>query len=115
MTKKRVSKELINLIEEKYKKKNRENIKVGDLIKIYYKNFESGKERVQIYKGLIIAIQNKGLGKSFTLRRKIDGIGSEQIFLYHSPKILSIIKEFSQKFKKSKLYYLRLLTKEMKF
>lgn len=114
MKKKNISKELITLIENQYKKNDRETIKVGELVKILYKNIESGKDRLQTYKGLIIAIQNKGLGKSFTLRRKIEGIGSEQIFLYHSPKILSITKEYSLKFRRSKLYYLRLVRKEIK-
>lgn len=112
--KKNISKQLINFIEKKYYKDDRQDIKVGELVKILYKNIESGKERIQTYKGLIIAIQNKGLGKSFTLRRKIDGIGSEQIFLYHSPKILSISKEYSIKFRRAKLYYLRLVKKEIK-
>jgi large subunit ribosomal protein L19 len=114
MIKEKISKDFINLIEKKYEQNDRKTIKVGELVKIFYKNIESGKERIQTYKGLIIGIQNKGLGKSFTLRRKIDGIGSEQIFLYHSPKILSITKEYSLKFRRSKLYYLRLLRKELK-
>lgn len=108
------SKELIKDIELKYQNKNKEKMNVGDLIKVSYKTIENGKERIQIYKGIIIKLQNKGLGKTFTIRRKIEGIGTEQTFLYYSPKIFSILKEFSHKVSRSKLYYLRYLIKKSK-
>jgi len=107
MTKLEFSKKIIESFEKKFQKSEIFTLKVGQIIKVSYKLIESGKERVQTYKGIIIAIQNQGLGKSFTLRRKVQGIGVEQVFLYHSPKIQSITKEDSLKVRRSKLYFLR--------
>lgn len=115
MIRKIFSKKFIDLVENEYKKFKDSNLRVGNLIEIEYKSFESGKERIQLYNGIIIAIQNKGLGKSFILRRKIQGISLEQIFLYHSPNIISISKKESNKICRSKLYYLRHRIKKMHF
>lgn len=109
MGKQLFSKQLIKVIEAKYEKIPKEKINIGDLINVSYKHIENEKERIQIYKGIIIKLQNTGLGKTFTIRRKIEGVGTEQTFLYHSPKIGSIIKESSYKVSRSKLYYLRSL------
>ena len=71
-----------------------------------YRHFAS---KAQMYEGLIIAINNRGLGKSFTLRRTVQGIGVEQIFLLNSPKIVSIVKKQSSKVRRAKLYFIRSL------
>jgi large subunit ribosomal protein L19 len=71
---------------------------------------EGEKERIQMYEGLIISISNKGLGKSFTIRRTVQGIGVEQIFLANSPKIISIVKKQSSTVRRAKLYFLRFLS-----
>lgn len=103
-----ISKNLIKKIEEKYlKNQKNNNIRVGNLIKISYKLKEGDKERLQNYEGLVIGIQNRSIGKSFTLRRTIQGIGIEQLFLLNSPKIDSIFIKDLAKVSKSKLYYLR--------
>jgi large subunit ribosomal protein L19 len=80
---------------------------VGDIIKIEYKIPEGDKERIKSYEGLIISKQNRSLGKSFTLRRTVQGVGIEQIFLLHSPKIASITKKQSSKVRRAKLYFIR--------
>jgi large subunit ribosomal protein L19 len=103
------SKKLINLIEEKYIQSTTTKLSIGDFIRINYKISEGDKERIQSYEGLVIAIQNRSLGKSFTIRRNVQGIGLEQIFLFHSPKIESINCKDSSKVRRSKLYYLRSL------
>ena len=102
--------DLINLVESKYIKTeltNKTIIEIGDLIRVGYKIPEGDKERTQFYEGVIIAKQDKGLRQTFTLRRSVQGIGVEQIFLLHSPKIISIIKKQSSKVRRAKLYYIR--------
>jgi large subunit ribosomal protein L19 len=99
---------LIELVESKYKKTQTE-CHVGDVIRIAYYIPEGEKERIQYYEGIIIAIQNKNIRRSFILRRNIQGIGIEQIFFLHSPKILSILKKQSSKVRRAKLYFLRTL------
>jgi large subunit ribosomal protein L19 len=127
-TKNKFSKNLINLIEEKYlrkdliqnldvstetKKKNslstktQAELKVGDLIQIGYRIPEGDKERIQFYEGLVISKKNRTLGKTFTIRRYVQSIGLEQIFLLHSPKISSLLIKQSSKIRKAKLYFIR--------
>lgn len=87
-----------------------EIIEVGDIIKIGYLIPEGEKDRTQYYEGLVIAKNNRGLGQSFTIRRTVQGIGVEQIFLVNSPKIISITRKQSSKIRRAKLYYLRALS-----
>ena len=106
----------IEYIETKIRNKNTEQtvkkdpIEVGDIIRIGYLIPEGDKERTQYYEGVVIAKQNRGLGKSFTIRRSVQGIGVEQVFLQNSPKIVSITKKQSSKVRRAKLYYLRELS-----
>lgn len=108
-------KDYIGLIElpflENAQKKeiNEKNIEIGDVVRIGYTLYEGTKEKVQYYEGIIIAKNNKQLGKSFTLRRNVQGIGVEQIFLLYSPKILSIVRKQASKVRRAKLYFLRKL------
>ena len=105
--------ELIKYVESKYlineEKNHKASIEIGNIVRIGYSIPEGNKDRTQYYEGLIIAINNKGLGKSFVLRRTVQGIGLEQVFLLNSPKILSIVKKQSSKVRRSKLYFIRTL------
>ena len=107
------SKNLLNIIESKHFSQTfsslGKELKSGDIVRIGYKIPEGDKERIQYYEGLIICIQNKGISKSFTLRRTVQGIGLEQIFVLNSPKIVSFIIKQSSKIRRAKLYFLRKL------
>ena len=83
--------DLIKLVEAKFLKNSTEIIEVGDIIRIGYIIPEGDKERTQYYEGVVIAKQNRGLGKSFTIRRSVQGIGVEQVFLLNSPKIRPLV------------------------
>ena len=102
--------DLIKLVEAKFLKNSQELIEVGDILRIGYIIPEGDKERTQYYEGVVIAEQNRGLGKSFTIRRSVQGIGVEQVFLVNSPKIVSVTKKQSSKVRRAKLYYLRALS-----
>ena len=113
-------KDLIKHIESKFVKNykiegsNNNEINVGDIVRIGYNIPEGDKERTQYYEGLIISKNNRGLGKSFTLRRSVQGVGIEQIFLANSPKILSIAKKQSYNVRRAKLYFIRNLIGKLK-
>ena len=113
-------KDLIKHIESKFVKNykiegsNDNEINVGDIVRIGYNIPEGDKERTQYYEGLIISKNNRGLGKSFTLRRSVQGVGIEQIFLANSPKILSIAKKQSYNVRRAKLYFIRNLIGKLK-
>lgn len=113
LEKKMESKNYIKLIENKFIENSfvfksfKEGINVGDILRIGYIIPEGDKERTQYYEGLVIAKKNKGLGKTFTLRRTVQGIGIEQIFVLNSPKIVSILKKQESKIRRAKLYFIR--------
>ena len=82
-------------------------IKIGDNVKIGVKIIEGNKERVKYYEGTIIAKKNSSINTTITVRKVLQGIGVERIFLIHSPKVDSIQILRSSKVRRSKLYYLR--------
>jgi large subunit ribosomal protein L19 len=105
--------DLVKMIESKHMKPNTKNntsVEIGDLLRIGYQIPEGDKERTQVCEGVVIAKQNRGVRKTFTLRRIVQGIGVEQIFLLHSPKIVSITKKQRAKVRQAKLYYIRELS-----
>ena len=97
----------INDLETNFLKKDLPVLKIGDNVKIGVKIIEGNKERVQFYEGTIIAKKNSSINTTITVRKILQGIGIERIFLIHSPKIDSITVLRSSKVRRSKLYYLR--------
>jgi large subunit ribosomal protein L19 len=82
--------------------------KSGDTIKVHQKIKEAGKERIQIFEGIVIATKHgKGISGTMTVRRIIDGVGVEKVFPIHSPSIDKIEVLSHAKVRRSKLYYLR--------
>jgi len=83
-------------------------IHVGDIIGVHQKIKEGEKERIQVFKGLVIAIKGSGTGKSFTVRRLAAGnIGVERIWPIQCPSITKIEVKRRGKVRRAKLYYLR--------
>lgn len=97
----------IHDLEKNFLKKNLPILKIGDNVKIGVKIIEGNKERVQFYEGSIIAKKNSSLNTTITVRKILQGIGIERIFLIHSPKVDSITVLRSSKVRRAKLYYLR--------
>lgn len=83
------------------------NFSVGDTVKVHYKIVESGKERTQIYEGVVISIVNKMNDKSFNVRRISYDVGVERIFPLYSPKISKIELVRKGHVRRAKLYFLR--------
>ena len=82
--------------------------KSGDTISVGVKVIEGEKSRIQIFKGLVIAISaGSGMGKTFTVRKISNGVGVERIFPLHSPNLDSIDVVKKGKVRRAKLYYLR--------
>lgn len=82
-------------------------IQIGDTVKLGIKIIEGNKERVQFYEGTIISKKNSSINTTITVRKVLQGIGIERIFLLHSPKVASIEIIRHSKVRRSKLYYLR--------
>jgi large subunit ribosomal protein L19 len=97
----------IKNIENQFLKTNLPSLSIGDSVKIGVKIIEGNKERVQFYEGTIIAKKNSSINTTITVRKILQGIGIERIFLIHSPKVASINVIRSSKVRRAKLYYLR--------
>ena len=70
---------LIDLLEGKQLKKDRDSFKVGDTVKIHVIIREGSKERIQVFRGDMIARRGSGLGATFTVRKISFGIGVERL------------------------------------
>lgn len=99
--------DLIQKIEEGQKKADVPAFRVGDTVKVHFKIIEGKTERIQIYEGLVIGFQNKGVGKTFTVRKNSYGVGVERIFPIHSPKVVNVEVVRPGKVRRAKLYYIR--------
>ena len=83
-------------------------VKVGDTVKLYLKIKEAGKERTQVFEGIVLSKKGKGNNKSITVRKISFGIGVEKIIPLNTKTLekLEIVKR-GKKVRKSKLYYMR--------
>ena len=97
----------IRAIEAAQMKTELDNFKVGDTVKVHFKIVEGKTERIQIYEGLVIAMKNSGIGKTFTVRKNSYGVGVERVFPIHSPRIARVELVRPGKVRRAKLYYIR--------
>lgn len=80
---------------------------VGDTVKVHCRVIEGGKERVQVYQGIVIGKRGAGINEAFTVRKISYGEGVERSFPIHSPKIAKIEVVNRGKVRRAKLNYLR--------
>ena len=81
--------------------------KVGDTVKVHFKIIEGKNERIQVYEGLVIAMKNAQVGKTFTVRKISYGVGVERVFPLHSPRVVKVEVMRPGKVRRAKLYYIR--------
>jgi large subunit ribosomal protein L19 len=94
--------------EDKYLKKDMEEFKVGDTVKVHIIIKEAdNKERIQVFQGDVISRRGTGLGQTFIVRKVSFGIGVEKIFPVHSQSIKKVEMIKHGKVRRAKLYYLR--------
>jgi large subunit ribosomal protein L19 len=91
--------------EGQYKK--RPEVRVGDTVKLHLKIKEAGRERTQVFEGVVISITGSGINKNIVVRKISYGVGVEKIVPLHSTILekIEVVKRGSVR--RSKLYYLR--------
>lgn len=97
----------IQAIEAAQMKTELDKFKVGDTVKVHFKIVEGKNERIQIYEGLVIAMKNSKVGKTFTVRKISYGVGVERVFPIHSPRIVKVELVRPGRVRRAKLYYIR--------
>ena len=98
---------IIEKIETEQLKSDVADFNVGDTVKVHCRVVEGGKERVQIFAGIVIGRKGHGLNSSFTVRKISYGEGVERIFPGHTPRIAKIEVSHRGKVRRAKLNYLR--------
>jgi large subunit ribosomal protein L19 len=83
------------------------DITPGDTVRVSTRIVEGGKERIQVFQGVVIQVRRGGTGANFTVRHVAFGIGVERTFPLYSPLIEKVEVVRHGKVRRAKLYYLR--------
>ena len=84
------------------------NFSAGDTVNVNFRIREGERERIQVFQGVVIRINNgKGPAANFTVRRVTAGIGIERVFPLHSPLVESLEVTRYGSVRRARLYYLR--------
>jgi large subunit ribosomal protein L19 len=99
---------VIDLLQREQEKPEVPVLRSGDTVRVHVKVVEGTRERVQVFEGVVIAVNGTtGLHTSFTVRRVSHGVGVERTFLVHSPRLDRIEVLRHGDVRRAKLYYLR--------
>jgi len=79
----------------------------GDTVRVHVRVIEGGRERVQLYEGVVIGRSGGGIRETFTVRKISFGVGVERIFPVHAPILQKIEVTRRGDVRRAKLYYLR--------
>jgi large subunit ribosomal protein L19 len=79
----------------------------GDTVEVHVRIVEGEKERIQVFKGVVIRKRGGLIGASFTVRKVSYGVGVERIFPSHSPNIEKVVVLTRGLVNQSRIYYLR--------
>lgn len=99
--------ELISAVEAKYSTNKVADVMVGDQVDVHVRVKEGGKERVQIFSGIVIAVSGHSIRRSFTVRRLVGQFGVERKFPFQSPKVAEVVVRKRGVVRRAKLFYLR--------
>ncbi len=97
----------VDRVEKKQMKENLPQFNPGDTVKVHVRVVEGGKERVQVFQGIVLRRKGGGMRETFTVRKISHGIGVERSFPLHSPNIAKIEVVRRGDVNRAKLYYLR--------
>ena len=101
---------IIQAIEAEQMNKELPDFNPGDTVAVSVKVREGERERIQVFEGVVIAVRNRGLNSSFTVRKISYGEGVERVFQTYSHIIAGVEVKRKGAVRRAKLYYLRGLT-----
>ena len=84
-----------------------QEFKSGDTVEVSVKVREGEKERIQVFKGVVMKIEGSGASRSFTVRKISDGVGVERTFPFGSPSVEKVKLIAHGKVRRARLNYLR--------
>ena len=98
---------MIDIIEQEQLGDDIPDFGPGDSVKVHVKVVEGGRERIQVFEGIVLSRRGSGTRETFTVRKISAGIGVERTFPLHSPRIAKIEVVRHGRVRRAKLYYLR--------
>ena len=96
-----------DLVDRSYLRTDVPEFRPGDTVKVHVRVVEAGRERIQVFQGVVIRRQGGGLQETFTVRKISFGVGVERTFPVHSPSISRLELVTRGRVRRAKLYYLR--------
>lgn len=99
--------DLIRMVEREQMKDDVPDFGPGDTVRVHVRVVEGGRERTQVFEGVVIARRGSGISETFTVRRVSYGVGVERVFPVHAPVVQKIEVVRRGKVRRAKLYYLR--------
>lgn len=98
---------VLEQIEQENMRHDMPDFRAGDTVSVHIRIIEGDKERVQVFKGVVIRRRRGTMGASVTVRKISHGVGVEKTFPLHSPRLEKIEVDTRGKVRRSRLYYLR--------
>ena len=102
-----MSSPLIALVEKPSLKPQPPACLVGDTVDVKCRIVEGGRERIQVFNGVVIARRGQGVNEVFSVRRIVANEGVERQFMLHSPNVVAVEVKRRGKTRRAKLYFLR--------
>lgn len=96
-----------DLVEKPRLRDDLPDFRPGDTVKVHVRVVEAGRERIQVFQGVVIRRRGGGLRETFTVRKVSFGVGVERTFPLHSPTIAKVEVASRGDVRRAKLYYLR--------
>src|SRR5205809_1552406 len=97
----------VDLVEKPRLREDLPDFRPGDTVRVHVRVAEAGRERIQVFQGVVIGRRGGGLRETFTVRKVSFGVGVERTFPLHSPTIARVEVVSRGRVRRAKLYYLR--------
>jgi large subunit ribosomal protein L19 len=97
----------VDLVEKPRLREDLPDFRPGDTLRVHVRVAEAGRQRIQMFQGVVIGRQGGGLRETFTVRKVSFGVGVERTLPLHSPTVARIEVLSRGRVRRAKLYYLR--------
>lgn len=102
-----MSQQLLKEVTQSHLKDNIPAMSSGDTVAVHAKIVEGGKERIQVFEGVVIKLQGSGISKTVTVRKIFQGVGVERTFMVNSPRVAKFVLKRKGAVRRARIYYFR--------